>query len=219
MPSPFPGMDPYLEDPQVWPDFHDALASEIRKALNADLPAPYYARLEMRPEVGIVDEGVRQRIVPDVAVVRHRPMPMREQAAVAVLDPPETRVSRSYEIAVPTDPIRHHFVEIRDPTRGHQLVTLIEILSPSNKRPGPDQLAYRRKQDEVLCSDVNLIELDLLRAGDRLRPRRELELWLEQHEPAASYVVWINRSWSRDRHEAFPIALSDRLPIVPTRGG
>ncbi len=54
MPSPFPGMDPYLESPDIWPDFHDALASEIRAVLNQTLPPPYYARLEMRPEVGIV---------------------------------------------------------------------------------------------------------------------------------------------------------------------
>ena len=54
MKSPFPGMDPYLEAPDVWPDLHDALAGEIRTALNGSLPPPYYARLEMRPEIGIV---------------------------------------------------------------------------------------------------------------------------------------------------------------------
>jgi hypothetical protein len=53
MPSPFPGMDPYLEAPDIWPDFHDALAGEISSELNRTLPRPYYARLEMRPEVGI----------------------------------------------------------------------------------------------------------------------------------------------------------------------
>ena len=74
MPSPFPGMDPYLEAPDIWPDFHDALAGEIRGALNQTLPAPYYARLEMRPEVGIVEDGgYTRRIVPDVALVRRSP--------------------------------------------------------------------------------------------------------------------------------------------------
>lgn len=53
VPSPFPGMDPYLESPDIWPDLHDALAGEIRGVLNRTLPSPYYARLEMRPEVGI----------------------------------------------------------------------------------------------------------------------------------------------------------------------
>lgn len=70
MPSPFPGMDSYLEAPDIWPDFHSGLAGEIRVELNSSLPPPYYARLEMRPEVGIVEEsGYARRIVPDVAVV------------------------------------------------------------------------------------------------------------------------------------------------------
>ncbi len=72
MPSPFPGMDPYLEAPHIWPDLHDALAAEVRGELNRTLPSPYYARLEMRPELGIVEEGhSRQRIIPDITVVRH----------------------------------------------------------------------------------------------------------------------------------------------------
>ena len=75
MPSPFPGMDPYLENPSIWPDFHHALSTEIRNALNSQLPSPYYARVEMRPEIGIVEEGEestpRIPIVPDVLVVQH----------------------------------------------------------------------------------------------------------------------------------------------------
>src|SRR5439155_25957094 len=88
MPSPFPGMDPYLEAPSIWPDFHEAFAGELRRELNARLPTPYYARLEMRPEVGIVEqEGVSRRIVPDVAVARHSAVPA---GAVGVLDRPRT---------------------------------------------------------------------------------------------------------------------------------
>jgi hypothetical protein len=105
MPSPFPGMDPYLEAPDVWADFQDRFAGQISAELNRALPAPHYARLEMRPEVGIVEE--------------------------------ET---------VHSEPIRHAFVEIRDPSRRHKLITLIEIASPSNKRPGMDRRAYVQKQ-------------------------------------------------------------------------
>ena len=53
MPSPFPGMDPYLEAPSIWPDFHHKLAAELSTELNGSLPSPYYARLEMRQELGI----------------------------------------------------------------------------------------------------------------------------------------------------------------------
>src|SRR6266498_2117074 len=76
-----PGMDPFLEAPDVWPDFHDALASRIRALLNERLPPPYYARLQMRPEMGVIlEEGGLHRLVPDVAVVRH---PEKEGSPVA----------------------------------------------------------------------------------------------------------------------------------------
>src|SRR5262245_22334443 len=116
MPSLFPGMDPYLEAPHIWPDLHDALAGEIRNELNQTLPSPYYARLEMRPELGIMeDRGPRRRIIPDVAVVRH-PRPSHEPGAggPAVLTRSRREISTFIELEVRAEPIRHHFVEIRD---------------------------------------------------------------------------------------------------------
>lgn len=85
IPSPFPGMDPYLEAPDIWPGFHEALAGEMRAELNLLLPSPYYARLEVRPEVGIVDNAeIARRIVPDVAVV----WTSREDATAPATLPP-----------------------------------------------------------------------------------------------------------------------------------
>ena len=129
MPSPFPGMDPYLEDPAIWPDFHDALAGEIRNALNGALPPPYYARLEMRPEIGIVEgSGGGWRVVPDVTVVRGTGTEA-EAPRMAVLERPRTEVSRSYEVKAIDEAIRHRFVEIRDPVRGHKLITLTGFMT------------------------------------------------------------------------------------------
>ncbi len=72
MPSPFPGMDPYLEDPGIWPDFHHRFATILSEELNDQLPAPFYARMEMRPELGIVEEPeeTARSIVPDVLILR-----------------------------------------------------------------------------------------------------------------------------------------------------
>src|SRR5438094_10536925 len=102
MPSPFPGMDPYLEAPDIWPDLHNALAGEIRNELNPRLPNPYYARLEMREEVGIIEEGrTKSWIVPDVTVVRPpRPPVGPESGGVAVLAPPRREVSESDAVKV-----------------------------------------------------------------------------------------------------------------------
>lgn len=220
MPSPFPGMDPYLEAPDIWPDFHNALAGEVRALLNQTLPTPYYARLEMRPEVGIVDEGgYRRRIVPDVSVVR-RPRSPADGGGVAELDAPRTALSSKWiEVTVLAEPIRHDFVEIRDPTRGHQLITLIEIVSPSNKRRGQDRQAYLKKQHEVLESDANLIELDLLRDGERLLENLDLKAHVEGLQPAPDYLVLVNRAWRRidasRAYHIYPVLLTDQLPVIP----
>jgi Protein of unknown function (DUF4058) len=220
MPSPFPGMDPYLEDPAIWPDFHDALASEIRGLLNRTLPAPYYARLEMRPEVGIVEEGQAvRRIVPDVVVARLPSSQPDLGGGVALLDGPRTAVSKSYGLHIPNELIRHPFVEIRDPSRGHHLITLIEIASPSNKRPGPDREAYLQKVREVLSSDANLIEVDLLRSGSHPSIFDLLEPFVLQIDPRPDYLVLVNRSWQREGqatdYEVFPAVVTDLLPVFP----
>jgi hypothetical protein len=225
MPSPFPGMDPYLEAPDIWPDFHEALAGEIRAELNFLLPHPYYARLEVRPEVGIVDDaGMMRRIVPDVAVVRT----LRADAATsdtAILTERRDQVSESVEVIVGSEPLRHQFVELRDASRGHRLVTLIEIVSPSNKRAGVDRRAYLRKQREVLESDASLIEIDLLRSGERLLPNADLEAYLSSLEPQPAYLVLVNRAWRRSgvemAYQLFAMSLREVLPCisVPLREG
>lgn len=219
MPSPFPGMDPYLEALDIWPDFHDRFAAQLSSELNTVLPAPYYARLEMRPEIGIVDEGAtRRRIVPDVAVARPAGQ-ATETAGVAVLDRPRTDLSKSLSVTVHNEPLRHPTVEIRDPGRGHRLVTLIEIVSPSNKQPGIDRQTYLQKQREVRDSDANLIEIDVLRSGERLFSNLELQDIVSRLEPPPDYLVLVNRAWHRVGdamgYDVFPVRLTESLLCIP----
>lgn len=221
MPSPFPGMDPWLEAADIWPDFHDSFASEIRGALNATLPAPYYARLQMRPEVGVVDddtgETYRHRVVPDVTVVEStRAGGSGAMAASAVL--PRNEVSDYVTIIVPDLPGRHLSVEIRDPRRGHKLITFIEIASPSNKKPGLDRKTYQEKHAEVFGSDASLIEIDLLRGGKRLSPNPYVKQRLAELAPPPDYLVLVNRAWMRGEGagawDMFAISLRTMLPVI-----
>lgn len=222
----FPGMDPYLEAPDIWPDFHDAFTAELRGVLNRILPDPYYARTQSRPELGIVMHGgTARRIVPDVAIMRRQ---VREAtvayagASTAVLELPRQHATPTIDFRIPSDPVLHRFVEIRDGRRNHKLVTLIEIISPSNKLPGPDRRAYVSKQMEILSSDASLIEIDLLRGGQRLLPYPELEAAV--YDLAPDYLVLVNRSALREGYwmdfSLYPIALCQPLPciLVPLAG-
>lgn len=68
MASPFPGMDPYIEDPEIWSDFQNNLAAEIRAQLNAIIQPRHVARLIPRVTYDIVEVAQTRGIRPDVAV-------------------------------------------------------------------------------------------------------------------------------------------------------
>lgn len=234
MPSPFPGMDPYLEDHGVFPDLHQSLASAVRDALNGLLPARYYAKLESRPEIGITDDTHTTRpVVPDVAVLHAPPVrPKRPGDAVAVLEEvkevagdeePGVRPARSYEVSIRGDAVPHVLVEVRDSVSDHRLVTLVEIVSPSNKRAGPDREAYVRKQQDVLRTDANTVEIDLLRAGRHPFARAALADFVAQVEPPRDYLVLVSRYWRRLTgvvgYQIYPVGVREPLPqfYVPLR--
>ena len=100
---------------------------------------------------------------------------------------------------------RVYRIEIRQ-TESGQLVTAIEILSPTNKQPGSESLAaYRRKRLELRLAGVALLEIDLLRIGERLAIHSGL--------PRAPYFVFLNRGG--EQVEIWPLALDIRLPVVP----
>jgi hypothetical protein len=220
MPCPFPGMDPYLEDPGVFPGFHNALASEITRCLNATLPAPYYASLEARQELGIGWDESPRIAKPDVAVAADPWGTARGGTAAALAEEIRTEVSPSIALNCDIEPTDAYFVEIRDARSGHELVTLIEILSPSNKVAGRDREQYLTKRAAILASRTSLIELDLLRLGERAYNELDYAEALERQVPACPYLVAINRSWHRSEiasraYEVFPVSLRGPLPVIP----
>jgi hypothetical protein len=172
----------------------------------------------MRQELGITEEGrSRQRIIPDLTVVRY-PRHQTAPGGAAVVDRPRRDISTSLEFVVHSDAVRHYFVEIRDSSGGHKLITLIEILSPSNKRRGPDREAYQSKQRDVLESDAHLIEIDLLRSGDRVLPDPNLIALIDQIAPPPDYLVLVNRAWRRAgglAYQVFPCSIREWLPCIP----
>jgi len=200
---PFPGMDPWLEDPLLWPGVHHALITYARDQLVRKLPAPLY--VEIGERVYVEDPGARRDIVPDAAVVqppRRRPRGPGTSAAIAE---PEA-LDEPWLVHVGAVEVTEGFLEIRHPKAGDAVLTVIEVLSPTNKRPGPGRDLYLQKQAEVLRSRASLVEIDLLRAGE---PSTACPV---ERLPAGPYRVVVTRGWDRAHREVYPVQLRDRLP-------
>jgi hypothetical protein len=194
-------MDPYLEEPGIWHDFHNNLATEIQAQLNPLLRPRYYAALEVYMTYQEVEIPVLRTGQPDVGVLHLRDAESQGPALAAVAPAPaESRVLLEF-------PLRLHSVQIRTVDE-HKLVTSIEILSPVNKQRGHEAFdAYRRKRRALLNSDVHLMEIDLLRGGERPP--------LVDPVPAAPYYITLSRVQRRPTVEVWPLRLQDTLPIVP----
>jgi len=160
MPSPFPGMDPFLEDPRYWRGLHNRLIAFTEAALNASLPPGFAANAEER--VYVVPP--ERPIYPDVMVVQRMPdSSVQTPGGATTLLEPET--SHGILTAYPEE-VHEGFIEIRTGDSWEQVVTIIEFLSPANKAAGSvGREEYLRKQTEVLHSATHLMEIDLLRGG------------------------------------------------------
>jgi hypothetical protein len=166
MPSPFPGMDPFLENPEIFPDLHDSFITYLREALQANLPGSYSAVLGRRVWI----EFSRRLIGPDLEIRRGRAVSTRVSqfsGSVAVVS---SLLAQPVTIRVAHDESREPFIEIYTRgVEGKRLVTSIELLSLANKTPGEQgRDLYTRKQKEILSSQVNLVEIDLLREGEHM---------------------------------------------------
>src|SRR5438445_9424625 len=202
MPSPFPGMDPYLE--KHWGDVHTRLITYASDQLQKVLPRDLRARVEER--LVVTGIGRPRPIFPDVRVFETRRKPRRPAngaAGVAVAEP--------ILIELPGEPETQRFIEIRDLSTGSRLVTVLEVLSPSNKQPGDAQEQYLRKQQELLQAGVSLVEIDLLRGGDWI-----VAVPLDLLEPGlrTPYRVVARRGWRRLEADYYPITLTERLPRI-----
>jgi hypothetical protein len=208
----FPGMDPYLESPDVWPDFHDSFLAYTRETLQPLLPAGYYAQLRTREEIGIAGYQAERVIYSDVSV-RETVRPSVEAGPSAGRSPSGAAVAPEHIVIAADESLEVSFLEIRG-LRDDELVTLIELLSPSNKLPGPDREAFERKEREVLSSGTNWVEIDLLRQGRRLacHPRVDLHCKSKGYD----YVVVVSRAARRDPLdlEIYGFGVREPLPAV-----
>lgn len=197
MPSPFPGMNPYLEHPSVWENFHNSLIVALRGRLAPAIRPRYFIGLQENVYIHeLPDEpGVRMG-KPDLSLRSGLPA---LGGGTATLEAPARA-----RILAPVEEVRVPYLAITDRNR-EKVVTVIEVLSPSNKKPGEDRSSYLRKRQSLLFSPANLVEIDLLRRGPRL-PAEEY--------PKCDYSVVVSRPAGRPIVEVWPVMLRERLPII-----
>ena len=208
MPNPFPGMNPFLEEPDLWPTVHSGLISLLWMDLNRNLPRGYVAAIEER--VYLIEPPSTR--YPDVQVARRkRRKPSEGRGLVTVLE-----ADPAIEINFPATEFRESFIEIHLARKPGTLVSVIEILSPTNKNTGPGRDLYLEKQAEMLGSTAHFVEIDLLRAG-----RHTVAVPENRMQPGRfEYLVCVHRGGWQNRFHVGPTPLRNRLPrfAVPLVG-
>jgi Protein of unknown function (DUF4058) len=199
MPSPFPGMDPYLEQPDVWPDFHARFIAAMAVEIGRRVRPRYFVRIE--EQVYLHERSAEERTPlgrPDIGV--HS----ANRSSNTVLTESSSSPMTVY-VPAGIDEIAIRHLEIRDAANRH-LVTAIELLSPTNKRTGPDRELYWSKVRQLLQSTAHFVELDLLRGGPRMP-------W--EGMPNCDYCAIVSRAERRPEVDCWPIHLRAPLPVLP----
>ncbi len=208
MPSRFPGMDPFIEN-QAWEDFHTSFLAAIRDALVAKLRPNYVVQVERRiylenhaplttPKNFVADAAVYH---PSISSV---PRSAQRGGGVAVDEKIDIEAFSS-TVPVP-DEIRESYLVIRR-NKEHEVVTVIEILSPTNKRIDTDgQQTYLAKRLQLMQTRSNFVEIDLLRGGKRMPC---------EPPPSGDFYALVSRPRYRPVVEIYDWPLSRRLPIIP----
>lgn len=209
MPSPFPGMDPYLEKPVLWQGFHNKLLNHIEEKLNKILPARYIANLEARCYLLEAEEiQSSDYLIPDDIVTRPTHAKKSEESSVAIRE----RRAPSYLIEIMPQEINEAFVEIVDQEADNRVVTAIELLSYSNKiARNKGRRLYLKKQRSLLQSNTHFLEIDLLRAGlhSVSMPEKNMN---QPHRH--DYIVCLYRAHRPAEYEIWPFTVRDSLPDI-----
>jgi len=195
-------MDPFLESQGFWQDFHTSLLTYCRELVNASLPVHYVALIEERISLVDLTGELLAGFRPDVSIVREPRVTVtpQEQGGVAILEPVAVPLARK-----DLDEVPERWIEIKrlpDLT----LVTVIEILSPTNKS-GLGRSQYLQKRRELLDQEVHLVEIDLLLRGLRLPMGGPL--------PPGDYYAFVSRVEKRDSSDVYAWSIRRPLPAIP----
>lgn len=209
MKSPFPGMDPFIEACGLWSDFHTKLIGEIERTLAVVLPERYFIQTGERSYVVLAGTDGKEEnpFYPDVSVEAAERTRVRPGRGVAVAEPATASDAVTMRAFI-DEHFRENFIEIYEADPEIRLVTCIEVLSPSNKRRGTEGWEqYLRKRNAILLGSANLVEIDLLRGGQRLPM---VEPW-----PESAYYFLVGRQSRVPYCRVWPVHCHQVLPKIP----
>lgn len=201
MASPFPGMNPYLENPLFWSEIHNLLIAAIFRKLNPQLRPKYKVAIEKRVYQTTNEDSLLVGVA-DVAVQSTQKTPLPQLASIAVASPSVEAVT--VDVTMP-ETVKETFLEVRD-VATQEVVTVIEIISPKNKRPGEGRNAYVKKRLQVLGSCTNLVEIDLLRDGKPQQLQNNLQ---------TDYRILVSRAYLRPKADLYAFNLQNSIPSYP----
>lgn len=205
MPSPFPGMNPYLEHPTFWSSFHTRLMVAIADTVAPQLRPNYYIEVETRT---YQDQEEPEEIlvgIPDAAVLTARSIGQSEPLRVESGATLTQKRPRSIVLPQPTT-IKERYLEVRE-VGTDTVVTVIEVLSPKNKQKGKGRTAYENRRRRVLGSLSNLVEIDLIRAGIPMTMIGEVQ--------PSDYCLIVSRSSQRPQADLYDFDLREPISSVP----
>ncbi|MBI3268297.1 MAG: DUF4058 family protein [Planctomycetes bacterium] len=208
MPSPFPGMDPYLEHPDRWTDVHTRLMVELGNVLAERLRPRYVVAVEQRTFIQQPDELVFIGR-PDVTVAESGAAERGASGedASAPTAGTGTVAAAPRVVTIPLPEERHErYLEMREVSSG-RVVTVLELLSPTNKHRGAGRRGYLNKRRQVLAGRTHLVEIDLVRGGRRPP--------IEPEPRADAYCILVSRAGRRPRADLYEFGLRDPIPVFP----
>lgn len=200
-------MDPYLERHSLWKEIHTSLMVGIQRFLNPLLRPHYRVAIEQRNYLALLTPTDELVGIPDVLIIPQQPESLSfSWPVVAEATTVEPLVG---ELPVPEE-VSERFLEIRD-TMTQEVVTVIEILSPTNKITTDGRKQYEQKRTDVLSSTTNLIEIDLLREGKPF----EIKLPGKRSPRQSDYRIVISRAHYRPKADVYLFGIRNPIPNLP----
>lgn len=199
MPCPFPGLDPFIEG-QSWQDFHSRFMAVLGDQLVPQVKPRYIVKLQHDIYLLGGDELEDEVFVPDLHVKESGRVSARDAQPAAATITPVT-----LHLPLPKER-RQSSLRIID-REEREVVTVIEVLSPTNKSDRRGRRQYLKKRERLLTGVINLVELDLLRGGRRL-PTIER---LAEHD----YFAFVAEGMRVPSVDVYGWNLRDRLPVIP----